>query len=76
MDDSEDSVVGTYRPDKDDGEPRDHHEGWEQAMEDALVKAGRRWGPGKYPRVTVTFEAEVEVTNPAGVGEYRVVLKK
>jgi hypothetical protein len=50
-----------------------HAEMFEKAMEAALNDA-HSWGPGPYPKVRVTFEASVEVTNPGHVGEYRVFL--
>ncbi len=54
-----------------------HHDVWDRALEDALKKAAGSdgFGPGEH-QVKVLFEAKVEVTNPADIGEYRVGMVK
>lgn len=48
-----------------------HHEGFNEALEDALQNIGL--APGTY-HARIQFEAEVTVTNPGGVGVYHAVL--
>ena len=51
----------------------DHKQGFDKAMEDALKNAAREWPNGTYD-ARVTQRATVEVTNPAEIGEYRVIV--
>jgi hypothetical protein len=57
------------------GQGKKHHEGFHEAMEDALANASKDLGPGTYD-VEVHFTAEVTVTNPGVVGFYKVQLSK
>jgi|GEM_PF-5128249 len=54
---------------------RDHHQGFNDAMEKALSQLSEHVGTGTYP-VEVHFHAEVEVSNPGNVGFYSVTLKQ
>ncbi len=73
---SDDEVVGIYRSDEEPEEqaPTQHSHRFDIAFERALDEAGRRWGNGEHPRVTVRHEVKIIVWNPAEVGEYRVIL--
>jgi hypothetical protein len=50
-----------------------HHEGFNDALEQALSQLSTEVGPGKY-NVTVQFEAEVDVSNPGKITGYSVTL--
>jgi hypothetical protein len=51
-----------------------HAEAFDVALEAALAEASKTLGPGKH-QVRVGFEAELDVTNPGQVGEYRIFLE-
>jgi hypothetical protein len=61
---------GKYRPRQ---KTKKHAEAFDEALEAALAEASKTLGPGTH-QVQVRFEAELEVTNPGLVGEYRIVL--
>jgi hypothetical protein len=61
---------GKYRPPQ---KTKKHAEAFDAAFEGALAEASRTLGPGKH-QVQVRYEAELEVTNPGHVGEYRIFL--
>jgi hypothetical protein len=61
---------GKHRPPQ---KTKEHAKAFDAAFEDALAQASKTLGPGKH-QVQVRFEAELEVTNPGLVGEYRIVL--
>jgi hypothetical protein len=52
---------------------KSHHEGWDEALDEALKNASVLGPPGTY-QVTVTFSATVEVTNPGTIQGYTVTL--
>ena len=54
-------------------EVRSHSDGWNLAVDRALANASVFGPPGKY-HVTVTFSAEVDVTNPGTIQGYTVIL--
>jgi hypothetical protein len=62
---------GKYRPPQ---KTKKHAEAFDVALEAALAEASKTLGPGKH-QVRVGFEAELEVTNPGHVGEYRIFLE-
>lgn len=51
-----------------------HHEGWDKALDNAISEIERRWGDPATYAVTITLEADIEIVNPGGVGQYRVTL--
>jgi hypothetical protein len=61
--------TGAYRPDRDTepGAPRDHMQGWNIAIQNALDNIGR--APGRYD-MTVVLSATVLIENPGNVIEY------
>jgi hypothetical protein len=61
---------GKYRPRQ---KTKKHAEAFDAAFEDALAQASGTLGRGTH-EVQVRFEAELEVTNPGHVGEYRILL--
>jgi hypothetical protein len=52
---------------------KEHHRGFDAALEDALAQLSTEIGTGSYP-VEVTFHADVEVSNPGAIGFYKVKL--
>jgi len=52
---------------------KDHHRGFNDAMEDALAKLSKEVGTGSY-EVDVVHSAHVDVKNPGTVGFYSVTL--
>ena len=50
---------------------KDHHLGFNDAMELALSQLSTDIGTGTYT-VTIEFEAEVKVTNPGVIGYYSI----
>ena len=54
---------------------KDHHKGFNDAMEHALAQLSTQVGTGSY-EVDVVFAAHVEVSNPGAVGFYSVTLTK
>ena len=53
-----------------------HWENFSDAMENALDDADKKWGKGRWPDVTVTFQADVGTESPGNIHEYRVILTK
>jgi len=51
-----------------------HHQGWDEALADALQNASQLGPPGTY-EVDVEFSATVEVHNPGTIQGYAVKLK-
>ena len=56
-------------------EPRDHHRGFDRALEDAVRDYAEKFGPtnGAVP-LTVTFGVLVTVTNPGRIEGYTAKL--
>jgi hypothetical protein len=52
---------------------KEHHKGFDDAMELALSQLSKDVGTGTYT-VKVEFEAQVEVSNPGSIGFYTVKL--
>jgi hypothetical protein len=52
-----------------------HHQGFNEAMEDALDQLSKEVGTGEYP-VEVRFHADVRVSNPGTIGFYSVTLER
>jgi flavin-binding protein dodecin len=62
---------GRHRPQR---RTKKHANAFDAAFEAALDEASKTLGPGTH-QVRVVFEAELYVTNPGHVGEYRIVLE-
>ena len=55
--------------------PRDHHRGFDQALEDAVRRFAEENGPTNGPvELTVTFGVLVTVTNPGRIEGYVATL--
>ncbi len=52
---------------------KDHHKGFDDALEQALSQLSKDVGTGNYT-VKVELEAEVDVSNPGSIGFYTVTL--
>ena len=65
------SVTGRVKAKHD----KDHHRGFNDAMEDALRRLSGEVGTGSY-EVDVVHSAQVDVSNPGTVGFYSVTLTK
>lgn len=65
------SVTGRVRA----AHGKDHHRGFNEALENALSQLSAEVGTGSYP-VEVAFHADVEVSNPGAVGFYSVTLTR
>ncbi len=52
---------------------KDHHKGFNDALELALSQLSKDVGTGTYT-VKVEFEAQVEVSNPGAIGFYTIKL--
>jgi hypothetical protein len=52
---------------------KSHHQGWDEALADALDKASALGPPDTY-EVDVVFSATVKVTNPGTIQGYSVTL--
>lgn len=49
-----------------------HSDGWNAAIDNALLNTG--WAPGNYKNVKVDFFANIDVVNPGNIVEYSVKL--
>jgi hypothetical protein len=64
-------VVGRYRPESQQMAGSKHSEGFDRALDDAMKQA--KLPVGTHHR-TITFRAEITVTNPPGITEYIIHL--
>ena len=61
------------RIDAQDGKAHTDH--WQEALDDALAKAAKDLGPGKYD-VEIQWRAHLDVSNPGRILSFEVVLER
>lgn len=67
-------ITGTFTPAEDERLTIQPHEGFDRAWQDALEQAAKRWAGKAETPVRVRYRARIDVWNPGGIGQYKVVI--